>query len=132
FYCRAYEYPPFLLSPRKRLGDSRDSARDRPCQSSNVRRSVLIVDDHAGFRSAARALLQASGFDVVGEADDGASALAAAQALRPQGVLLDIELPDMDGFDVGVGLIGEQGAVSAIVVVSCQSARGLLVLLAAD
>ena len=61
---------------------------------------MLIVDDHAGFRSFARALLEAEGFDVVGEAEDGTSALAAARALGPALVLLDVALPDMDGFAV--------------------------------
>ncbi|MDP9331621.1 MAG: response regulator transcription factor [Actinomycetota bacterium] len=62
--------------------------------------TVLIVDDHSGFRSFARALLEAEGFDVVGEAGDAASAIAAASRLRPQVVLLDIQLPDIDGFEV--------------------------------
>jgi DNA-binding NarL/FixJ family response regulator len=62
--------------------------------------SVLIVDDHAGFRQQARAVLEADGFDVVGEAVDGTEALAAAAALRPQLVLLDVQLPDFDGFEV--------------------------------
>jgi DNA-binding NarL/FixJ family response regulator len=62
--------------------------------------TVLIVDDHAGFRSFARALLEAEGFDVVGEAEDGVSALAAMVRLRPHIVLLDIQLPDLDGFEV--------------------------------
>jgi DNA-binding NarL/FixJ family response regulator len=62
--------------------------------------TVLIVDDHSGFRSFARALLEAEGFDVVGEAADGASALALAGALEPELVLLDVALPDMDGFAV--------------------------------
>jgi DNA-binding NarL/FixJ family response regulator len=61
---------------------------------------VLIVDDNAAFRSAARALLERDGFDVVGESEDAASALAAATGLRPAIVLLDIGLPDGDGFDV--------------------------------
>jgi DNA-binding NarL/FixJ family response regulator len=65
-----------------------------------MRRTVLIVDDHAGFRAAARALLEAGGFDVVGEAADGASAVAAATALRPAVILLDVHLPDVDGFAV--------------------------------
>ena len=63
-------------------------------------RSVLIVDDHAPFRSAARALLQGDGFEVVGESGDAAGALAAAARLRPAIVLLDIGLPDGDGFEV--------------------------------
>jgi DNA-binding NarL/FixJ family response regulator len=62
--------------------------------------TILIVDDHAGFRFQARALLEADGFVVVGEAPDGASGLTAARALRPDVVLLDIGLPDIEGFDV--------------------------------
>jgi DNA-binding NarL/FixJ family response regulator len=61
---------------------------------------VLIVDDHDGFRSFARALLDAEGFEVVGEAEDASSALAAAAHLRPQVVLLDIQLPGINGFEV--------------------------------
>lgn len=62
--------------------------------------SVLIADDHASFRALARRLLEAAGYEVVGEAPDGASALAAVAALRPAIVLLDIQLPDVDGFTV--------------------------------
>jgi DNA-binding NarL/FixJ family response regulator len=62
--------------------------------------TLLIVDDHAGFRSFARALLAAEGFEVAGEAENGESAVAAAQTLQPDAVLLDIQLPDMDGFEV--------------------------------
>ena len=62
--------------------------------------TILIVDDHAGFRHQARTLLEADGFVVIGEAGDGATGLAAARALRPDLVLLDIGLPDIEGFDV--------------------------------
>jgi DNA-binding NarL/FixJ family response regulator len=62
--------------------------------------TVLIVDDHADFRAFARTLLEAGGFEVVGEARDGASALSAARTLRPGLVLLDVQLPDVDGFAV--------------------------------
>jgi DNA-binding NarL/FixJ family response regulator len=62
--------------------------------------TVLIVDDHGSFRSFAHALLVSDGFDVVGEAEDGASAVAAALRLRPDVVLLDVQLPDTDGFAV--------------------------------
>jgi two-component system nitrate/nitrite response regulator NarL len=67
---------------------------------------VLIVDDHAGFRRLARRLLEAGGFAVVGEANDGTSALAAVAALRPELVLLDVLLPDTDGFAVAEQLVG--------------------------
>ncbi|HZS25505.1 MAG TPA: response regulator transcription factor [Gaiellaceae bacterium] len=63
-------------------------------------RSVLIVDDHPGFLRCAAALLAEEGFDVVGEAVDGASALALAEGLAPELVLLDVQLPDLDGFEV--------------------------------
>jgi CheY-like chemotaxis protein len=65
-----------------------------------VATSVLIVDDHPSFRASARLLLESEGWEVVGEAADGARALAAAAALRPDLVLLDIQLPDLDGFAV--------------------------------
>lgn len=85
-----------------------------------VGRTVLIVDDHPGFRSAARALLEAAGFDVVGEAADGASALAVIAALRPHVVLLDVQLPDVDGFVVAERI---QDHGPAIVLTSSRSAR---------
>ena len=62
--------------------------------------TLLIVDDHPSFRAIARVLLESDGFDVVGEAQDGAEAIEAARRLRPEVVLLDVQLPDMDGFDV--------------------------------
>jgi DNA-binding NarL/FixJ family response regulator len=62
--------------------------------------TVVIVDDHPGFRSSARALLEAAGFEVVGEAEDGESPLAAVERLHPRIVLLDIQLPDIGGFAV--------------------------------
>jgi DNA-binding NarL/FixJ family response regulator len=65
-----------------------------------VRQTVLIVDDHAAFRASARALLEAEGFDVIGEAADGATAVRAVADLRPEVVLLDIHLPDLDGLTV--------------------------------
>ena len=61
---------------------------------------LLIVDDHAPFRAMVRTMLEQAGIEVVGEASDSASAVAAAEALRPSVVLLDIALPDGDGFDV--------------------------------
>src|SRR3954469_544883 len=65
-----------------------------------VSQTVLIVDDHAGFRHAARALLEADGFDVIGESASGTEGLEAVERLRPQVVLLDVGLPDLDGIEV--------------------------------
>jgi len=61
---------------------------------------IVIVDDHAGFRAWARAVLAADGFSIVGEAVDGASAVGEVRAVQPDVVLLDVQLPDADGFDV--------------------------------
>jgi len=62
--------------------------------------TILVVDDHPSFRRCARALLEADGFAVVGEAEDGAGALTEIGRLQPDVVLLDVQLPDMDGFAV--------------------------------
>ena len=62
--------------------------------------TVLIVDDHPSFRASARTLLEAEGYEVVGEAENGAAALLAAAKLHPDLVLLDVQLPDSDGFEV--------------------------------
>ena len=84
-------------------------------------KSVLIVDDHPGFRASARRMLEASGYAVVGEAGDGATAVAAAGALAPDLVLLDVQLPDATGFDVCEFLCGEQ-PLPEIVLVSSRDA----------
>ena len=81
---------------------------------------VLIVDDHAPFRSLARRLLVAGGFSVVGEAADGAGALSAARDLAPDVVLLDVQLPDLDGFAVAEALARGQ-SVPIVVLVSSRA-----------
>lgn len=83
--------------------------------------SVLIVDDHDGFRAFARALLEAEGFDVVGEAGDGASALRAVERFDPDLVLLDVQLPDLDGFEVAERLAVDERP-PAVVLVSTRQA----------
>jgi DNA-binding NarL/FixJ family response regulator len=83
--------------------------------------SVLIVDDHPSCRACLRALLQADGFEVVGEAEDGASALSAARALHPQVVVLDIQLPDTDGLAVAAELTREPTG-PAVVLMSSRDA----------
>ena len=82
--------------------------------------TVLIVDDHPSFRASARALLEAEGYEVVGEAEDGASALDAATALKPDVVLLDVQLPDLDGFQVAARLRDSNGHSPAVVLTSSR------------
>lgn len=83
--------------------------------------SVLIVDDHAGFRATARAMLRTEGFAVIGEASDGASAETAALSMRPDVVLLDLMLPDQTGFDVVERLAALQ-PMPAVVLISSREA----------
>jgi DNA-binding NarL/FixJ family response regulator len=59
--------------------------------------SVLIIDDDPIFREVAEALLLAAGLEVVGQADGAVTGMAAAQALRPDAILLDVMLPDGNG-----------------------------------
>jgi DNA-binding NarL/FixJ family response regulator len=76
-----------------------------------VPQTVLIVDDHAGFRRAARTLLEAEGYVVVGESATGLEALAAVERIHPELVLLDVGLPDVDGLEVCRRLAGTGPAV---------------------
>jgi CheY-like chemotaxis protein len=98
-----------------------DADFDARCEDSTVPRTVLIVDDHDGFRRDARAMLEADGFEVVGEAADGESAVAAAARLRPGLVLLDVQLPDLDGFEVAMRLT-DVADPPAVVLTSSRSA----------
>jgi DNA-binding NarL/FixJ family response regulator len=102
-----------------------------PCDHHGMGRRVLIVDDHPSFRRFARRLLQAGGFDVVGEAEDGTSAVAAAQRLHPELVLLDVLLPDMSGFSVAQAL-AEHPDGPQVVLVSSRSESELGPALAAS
>ena len=81
-------------------------------------KTVLVVDDHAGFRTRARMLLEADGYEVVGEASDGDSAVAESRRLVPDIVLLDVQLPDLDGFEVAERITGESSA--AVVLTSSR------------
>jgi DNA-binding NarL/FixJ family response regulator len=77
--------------------------------------TLLIVDDHDAFRTRARRMLEADGFDVVGEAADGASGVAAARRLAPDVVLLDLQLPDTTGFVVAEELTGAAAAPAVVI-----------------
>jgi len=85
-----------------------------------VPKRVLIVDDHQPFRAVARELLERAGYVVAGEAADGAGALAAVAADAPDAVLLDVQLPDEDGFAVAAALTAADG--QAVVLISSRDA----------
>jgi DNA-binding NarL/FixJ family response regulator len=84
-----------------------------------VRKTVLIVDDHPSFRTSARRMLETDGYEVVGEVADGGSAIDAVRELHPDVVLLDIRLPDVDGFQVAERLAAN-AAAPAIVLTSSR------------
>jgi DNA-binding NarL/FixJ family response regulator len=79
-----------------------------------VAAKLLIVDDHEGFRAFARALLEAEGFDIVGEASSGRQGIAAAAQLHPDVVLLDVILPDIDGFAVCEQITADSGSTDVV------------------
>ena len=83
--------------------------------------TVLIVDDHAGFRRAARAVLEAEGFDVIAESSTGTEAIEAVERFRPDLVLLDIGLPDLDGIEVA-GRLTTADRSLAVVLTSSRDA----------
>jgi DNA-binding NarL/FixJ family response regulator len=94
--------------------------------------TVVVVDDHAGFRSTLRRLLERDGYRVIGEAADGASALGLLRNVHPSLVVLDIGLPDLDGFGV-LRLLRNSGDATPVVLVSSRDARAYAPsLLAAD
>lgn len=83
--------------------------------------SVLVVDDHDLFRSRVRIMLESAGFDVVGEADDAAHAIEQYHRLHPDLVLLDIQLPDRDGFSVAEELGHEPDAPTVVLISSHEA-----------
>src|SRR3954447_25904448 len=89
--------------------------------SMQMSRTVLIVDDHEPFRERARALLQADGFEVVGDAADGETAVEAAHRLAPQVVLLDVRLPGIDACEVPERLSARSNPL-VVVLISTRAA----------
>jgi DNA-binding NarL/FixJ family response regulator len=86
--------------PRADSGSSRRFSAAAALHDGRVQETLVIVDDHAVFRSIAREKLEADGIKILGEAGDGRSGLDVIAALRPTIVLVDIHLPDIDGFAV--------------------------------
>ncbi len=100
--------------------DSRTPRRPSVEDNRGVSASVLIVDDHPSFRASARRMLEASGYSVVGEAADGGAAVEAAAELDPDLVLLDLQLPDLDGFEVAEQIAALAGRTPTIVLTSSR------------
>jgi DNA-binding NarL/FixJ family response regulator len=96
------------------------------CHHTYTLLRVLIVDDHPSFRALARALLLAEGYDVVGEAESGVAALRQAKELEPDVVLLDVQLPDFDGFEVADRLRRLDPAPTVILTSSRDEYRPLI------
>jgi DNA-binding NarL/FixJ family response regulator len=86
-----------------------------------MRPTVVIVDDHPGFRASVWTLLDAEGFEVVGEAADGAQAIEEVGRLQPDVVLLDVQLPDIDGFAVAERIAADANG-PAVVLISSRDA----------
>jgi CheY-like chemotaxis protein len=98
-------------------------ARAFRCHHLFVTPTVLVVDDSASFRWFARELLDAEGFLVIGEAETGSAAVEAVDRLDPDVVLLDIALPDIDGFEVCARITRAGGARPAVVLTSSRDAE---------
>src|SRR6185312_8548754 len=86
------------------------------CKASRMRETVVIVDDNEAFRERTRTLLDAEGYRVIGEAGDGAGGLRLLQELRPDLALLDVQLPDTDGFTLAERAGTPDGATSIIII----------------
>ena len=120
---------PMSATPDHLLRSGSPRERSQPadrCSGSGARTTmsltVLIVDDHPGFRRFARKMLEQAGFSVVGEADDCASGIEAAETLNPDAILLDILLPDGSGLDLAVTLAAKHGSRASVVLMSSRSA----------
>ena len=109
------------LSWREKSTASRIRSPHALCHDLHVGPTILIVDDHASFRSTARFLLESEGLAVVGEAATGAEAVQGVEELRPDAVLLDVQLPDFDGFEVAARLRANDSP-PAIILVSSREA----------
>ena len=105
-----------------RITANRTTAAPPVCHhSTQMPGTVLIVDDHPSFRASARAILEADGYTIVGEAETGTEACALSRELAPDILLLDVQLPDVDGFFVCQSL-NANGSGPAVVLVSSRDA----------
>ena len=80
---------------------------------------ILITDDHPLTREALAGLLSANGFDVIGQASDGAEAVERARQLQPDLIVLDLMMPEMDGL-TALPLLREAVPAASIVVLTAS------------
>ena len=104
------------------IGASHDAAVPQLWNDRLMRARVLIVDDHDDFRASASALLAAEGFTVVGGVADGAGVVGAVERLRPDVVLLDVQLTDADGFAVAERLAAMSDPPRVVLISSREAA----------
>ena len=119
---RLLDWAPIVERPAK-CRVRTDANEALGCDDPAMRPTLLIVDDHAGFRVSARRLLEADGFAVVGDAEGVGLALSAVATLSPDVVLVDIGLPDGDGFDLCAAIVAGHDAV--VVLTSSRPIVGL-------
>jgi CheY-like chemotaxis protein len=125
--CGESAFTRLIIPPRVRDSTEIPRFQGKPsvaaptvCDDCEMVKRVLIVDDHEPFRAVARHLLEAAGYLIAGEAADAAQALEAVAAGAPDAVLLDIQLPDSDGFSVATALAAAGGPV--VVLISSREA----------
>ena len=87
-------------------------------------RRVLIAEDEALIRLDLKEMLEEEGYDVVGEADDGERAVALANQLRPDLVILDVKMPKLDGIAAAERIAGDR--VAPVVILTAFSQRDLV------
>ena len=81
-----------------------------------MRETVVIVDDNDEFRASTRTLLACEGYDVIGEAADGATGLEVIRRLGPNVALLDVQLPDSDGFSIADRLRTDAQSTAVVII----------------
>lgn len=102
-------------------GKTLSRCQETVCDDCEMAKRVLIVDDHQPFRAVARELLERAGYVITGEAADAAEAFAAVAVEAPDAVLLDVQLPDRDGFSLASALVAAGGP--AVVLISSREAE---------
>jgi DNA-binding NarL/FixJ family response regulator len=111
-----------MRDPGRRLRAVHEACSPRTCNDRGMATTLLLVDDHEDFRRAARRMLESAGFEVVGEAADGHEALTLANELRPDVVLLDVQLPDLDGLEVAERIDAWQDGPDVVLISSREPA----------